>query len=227
MLNTVAFERDDWWDKNGAFRLLHDVNPLRLQWLQGQLKSDLRGKRLLDVGCGGGIFAEAAATAGATVCGLDAASHAITVARRHAEQTGATIDYYHGESVAELPAGEFDIITCFEMLEHVDEPQAVISEITQRLAPGGIAAFSTINRTLRAWSLMIVALEQVLKIIPHRTHDYAHFIQPAELARWCRYNNLAVRDVCGMEDSFFGHFYRLTAERMPVNYFLCAQRETA
>ena len=220
------FDRDDWWSRKGAFRLLHEINPLRLRWLQTQC-GDLRGKRLLDVGCGGGIFAEAAAKAGAKVTGMDAAAGAVETAREHAAQEGLEIAYHQSESVSALPPGQYDVVTCFEVLEHTPTPALVVSEIASRLAPGGVAAFSTINRTPRAWALMVVALEVVLKVIPPRTHDYQRFLPPEELARACRHSGLAVADVCGMQYSFFGHYYRLTPADTGVNYFLAARRERA
>lgn len=223
---TQPFARRDWWDKAGAFRLLHDINPLRLQWLQAQAGGALRGKRLLDVGCGGGIFAEAAAAAGAVVDGIDAEDAAIAAAQRHAQEGGISIAYHVGSSVAALPPAQYDIIACFEVLEHAADPAGMVADIAQRLAPGGVAAFSTINRSARAWALMIAGLEYLAKIIPPNTHDYRKFIQPAELARLCRHSGLAVRDVRGLQYSFFGRFYRLCADT-GVNYFLAAQRDAA
>lgn len=224
---TAAFERDDWWQRDGAFRLLHDINPLRLKWLLAQC-GGLRDKRLLDIGCGGGIFAEAAARAGAKVTGLDAAAAAIEAARAHAAknaQEGLDITYHHGDGVGALPPGQYEVITCFEVLEHTAQPAALVADIATRLAPGGVAVFSTINRTARAWALMVLALEHVLKIIPQSTHDYRRFVTPAELARACRHSGLRVADICGMQYSFFGHFYRLNAADTGVNYFLAAKRE--
>lgn len=219
----TVFERNDWWDKDGAFRLLHDINPLRLDWLQTQTGYTLRGKRLLDVGCGGGIFAAAAAQAGAQVSAMDCSAAAIAAARRHAEDNGLTIDYRQADSVAALPPAQYEVITCFEMLEHVADPAAVVLDIAERLAPGGIAAFSTINRTARAWIALVGALEYAAKIIPRGTHDFRRFITPAELARACRDSGLTVSDVRGLRYSFFGRFYRLSAHDTAVNYFMCAR----
>ena len=228
----AAFERDDWWQRDGAFRLLHDINPLRLKWLlaqcaRGSPGGGLRDKRLLDIGCGGGIFAEAAAKAGAKVTGLDAAAAAIAAATAHAAQGGLDIAYHQGDDINALPPGaplQYEVITCFEVLEHTAQPAARVADIATRLAPGGIAVFSTINRTARAWALMVLALEHVLRVIPPSTHDYRQFVTPAELARACRHSGLSVTDICGMRYSFFGHFYRLTADT-GVNYFLAAKRE--
>lgn len=224
---TAVFERDDWWRGDGAFRLLHDINPLRLRWLQTQCDT-LHGKRLLDVGCGGGIFAEAAARAGAEVTGVDAAAHAIRIAREHAAESKLNITYHHTrqeEGLAALPPAQYDVITCFEVLEHLREPQLLVADIAARLKPGGVAAFSTINRTPHAWALLVLMLEYVLKTIPARTHDYQLFVPPAQLARACQHSKLAVTDICGMQYSFFGHYYRLTPADTGVNYFLAARRD--
>lgn len=221
----LAFERDDWWDKRGAFRLLHDINPLRLRLTQEQAGGTLHGKQLLDVGCGGGIFSEAAAKAGAIVCGMDTTEKAIAAARAHAESGGLDIRYHCARQLGDLPAQQYNIITCFEVLEHVAEPPLLVADIADRLAPHGVAVFSTINRSLRAWGLMIAALEHVLHIIPPGTHHYRDFIKPEELARWCRHNALAVTEVCGLTYSFFGHYYRLDPRDTRVNYFLVARRQ--
>ena len=225
-IHAAVFERSDWWARDGAFRLLHDINPLRLGWLQRQLAGDngLSGKRLLDVGCGGGIFSEAAARAGATVSAMDCSAAAIEAARQHAAAAGLKIDYQQAESVADLPPAQYEVITCFELLEHVDDPAALVHTLAERLTPGGLLAFSTINRTARAWLLMVGALEYAAKIIPYGTHDFRRFVTPEELARACRYSGLRVCDIQGMSYSFFGRFYRLSARQTAVNYFLSARR---
>lgn len=218
------FERADWWDAAGPFRMLHAINPLRLQWLTAQVGGALRGARLLDVGCGGGIFAAAAARAGAKVCGTDSAAAAIAAARAHAKKSGLSIDYVCGDGLSALPPRQYDIITCFEMLEHTAQPDALVADIAARLAPRGLAAFSTINRTPQAWLLMIVALEHLARQIPRGTHQFERFIKPDELARWCRSQHLTVTDVCGMTYSPFGHFFRLHPHNTGVNYFIAARR---
>lgn len=217
------FDNGDWWAREGAFRLLHDINPLRLKYTAQAAGGSLAGKRLLDLGCGGGIFAEAAANAGARVLGCDISAGAITAAKAHAQKTGASVQYREGApDMAE--AGQYDILTCFEMLEHADSPAAVVADAATLLKPGGVAVFSTINRTVRAFGLMIVGLEHVLKILPPGAHEYAKFIAPEELARMCEDCGLAVERVAGMEYSFFGRVYLLREDAAPCNYFLTARR---
>ncbi|MGU9950966.1 MAG: bifunctional 2-polyprenyl-6-hydroxyphenol methylase/3-demethylubiquinol 3-O-methyltransferase UbiG [Gammaproteobacteria bacterium WSBS_2016_MAG_OTU1] len=217
------FDGGDWWNRDGAFRLLHDINPLRLRLTEEALGGSFVGRRILDIGCGGGIFTEAVAGAGARVVGCDISPGAIEAAKAHAAQTETTVEYRTG-GIDTAETGQYDAVTCFEMLEHVSEPAQVIADAATMLRPNGVAIFSTINRTLPAWGLMIAGLEYALKILPHGTHDYARFITPAELAKMCESSGLAVRRVCGMHYSFFGRAYILQEDKTPCNYFLIAQR---
>ncbi len=216
------FDRGEWWRKDGAFRLLHDINPLRLRLMQ-EATGGVAGKRLLDLGCGGGIFAEAAARAGAKVTGCDISPAAIEIAKTHAAENHIAVCYRAGG--ADLSeSGQYDAVSCLEMLEHADDPAGAVADAAAMLKPGGIALFSTINRTPRAFAMIVVGLECVLKILPHGTHDYKKFITPRELAEMCGACGLSVRRVCGMHYSFFGRRYFLRENDTAVNYFLAAQR---
>ncbi len=219
------FNEGDWWRRDGAFRLLHDINPLRLRVVESAAGGALGGKRLLDLGCGGGIFCEAAAHAGARTTGCDISSGAIGAAKSHAEQNGVRVDYHCGEPDMK-DAGKYDVLTCFEMLEHAEDPAAVVADAAAMLKPGGVAVFSTINRTPEAWAKIIIGLEQVLKILPPGTHQYERFIPPRTLTGFCNDCGLSVRRIVGMDYSFFGRTYFLRENRMAVNYFLTAERRT-
>lgn len=217
------FDGGDWWRRDGPFRLLHDINPLRLREAERAAGGSLAGKRLLDVGCGGGIFAEAAAMAGARVRGFDVSEGAVAAARAHAEQSGAAVEY-ECASARDAAPGSCDLLTCFEVLEHADSPADVVADAAAALKPGGAAVFSTINRTFRAWALVVAGLEHILKILPAGSHDYEKFVAPAELARMCRDCGLEVKRIAGMQYSFFGRAYVLREDWDAVNYFMTAKR---
>lgn len=226
---TALFERGDWWDKRGAFRLLHDINPTRLRWLE-EVGGGLAGKRLFDLGCGGGIFAEAAAAMGARVVGVDASAAAVEVARRHAAEQQVQIEYRCQDGIGgggQGEAGQYDVVACLEMLEHVENPSAVVADVATLLAPGGLAVFSTINRTFAAWLRVIAAAETALNLLPVGTHDYRRFVRPAELAAMCRDCGLSVVNVTGLRYSFFGRVYLLDERNVSANYFLAARRPPA
>ena len=192
-------DAESWWDERGPFRLLHAINPLRLRFVESAANG-LNGKRLMDLGCGGGIFSEAAAKSGARVWGADVNERAIEAARSHADLSGLEIEYAACDSAeaARRWTGRFDVVACFEMLEHAENPAAVVADIAAMLAPGGVAVFSTVNRTLRARALMIGMLERVLRILPHGAHDWRMFIRPSELAGMCRDAGLRTRDIAGL-----------------------------
>jgi len=213
-----------WWDPNSEFRPLHDINPLRLGYIDHAVK--LRGKRVADVGCGGGILAEAMAARGATVTGLDLSEKALAVARIHLLESGHEIDYRliaAEQLAAELP-GQFDAVTCMEMLEHVPDPASTVRACAALLRPGGTAFFATINRNLKAYLFAIVGAEYVLGLLPRGTHDYDKLIRPAELAGWCRAAGLGVTDVIGMSYNPFSRTYVLGPDT-GVNYIVQAVRD--
>lgn len=221
-MSETFFNEGDWWRRDGAFRLLHDVNPIRLR-VAADAAGGLAGKRILDFGCGGGIFSEAAARAGAKVVGCDISPGAIRAAKEHAAQNKIGVEYRNG-GVDLSEAGKYDVLTCFEMLEHAEDPAQVVADAAAMLKPGGVAIFSTINRTLRAFALMIGGLEYALKILPAGTHEYRKFVAPRELAGMCADCGLSVRRVVGMQYSFFGRAYFLRENDTAVNYFLVAAR---
>src|SRR5690606_13518429 len=171
-----------WWDRNSEFKPLHDINPLRANYIDQ--RSPVAERTLLDVGCGGGILAEAMAQRGARVTGIDMAEAPLAVARLHALESGIEVDYRQStaEGLAEAHAEEFDIVTCLEMLEHVPDPASVVKACSRLVRPGGDVYFSTINRNPKAWALAVVGAEYVLRLLPKGTHEYAKFIKPSELA---------------------------------------------
>lgn len=214
---------DRWWDTDGDMRPLHDINPLRLDYIDK--RAPLAGARVLDIGCGAGILSEAMARRGANVTGLDLAGPLIEAARVHAEQSGLAIDYrlVASRDLAADMAGEFDIVICMEMLEHVDEPRTVVDDCALLVRPGGAVFFSTINRTIKARLLAIGGAEYVLGLLPKGTHDYDKFIKPSELAGWARHSGLDVHAIDGMRYNPFTHHAALEA-RPDVNYFMHATR---
>ncbi|TNG94667.1 bifunctional 2-polyprenyl-6-hydroxyphenol methylase/3-demethylubiquinol 3-O-methyltransferase UbiG [Pasteurellaceae bacterium USgator11] len=191
-----------WWDPDGDFKPIHRLNPLRLDYILRQANG-LFGKRVLDVGCGGGILAESMARQGAEVTGIDMSPQPLQVALEHAQQSGLNIDYQQTtiedflQALQQQQGEKFDVITCMEMLEHVPDPSAVVRSCQALLKPDGVLFFSTINRTLKAWALVVVGAEYVLKMLPKGTHDYDKFIKPAELINWCEQANLDCFDITG------------------------------
>jgi 2-polyprenyl-6-hydroxyphenyl methylase/3-demethylubiquinone-9 3-methyltransferase len=198
-----------WWDPNSEFKPLHDINPLRLNWIDG--KTQLAGKTVADVGCGGGILAESMARRGALVTGIDMGEAPLAVARLHGLESGVSVEYLQStaENLAAQRAGQYDAVTCMEMLEHVPDPGAVIAACAQLVKPGGNVFFSTINRNPKSWLFAIVGAEHILRLLPKGTHEYAKFIRPSELGGWCRDARLNVQEITGM------HFNPLTG-----NYWL-------
>ncbi|GAA4495756.1 bifunctional 2-polyprenyl-6-hydroxyphenol methylase/3-demethylubiquinol 3-O-methyltransferase UbiG [Pseudaeromonas paramecii] len=215
---------DRWWDPEGEFKPLHQLNPLRLDWISDHCDG-LFGKQVLDVGCGGGILAESMALRGAQVLGLDMGREPLQVARLHALETGVELSYQQGtvEELAAQRPGQFDVVTCMEMLEHVPDPASVVRACASLVKPGGKLFFSTINRTLKAKLLMIVAAEQLLKMVPKGTHDHAKFIQPAELSRYCESAGLLLRQMSGVVYNPLTGRFRLSPD-VDVNYQLYCER---
>jgi 2-polyprenyl-6-hydroxyphenyl methylase/3-demethylubiquinone-9 3-methyltransferase len=212
-----------WWDPNSEFKPLHDINPLRLGWIDRCVK--LAGKRVLDVGCGGGLLTEGMAALGAQVTGIDLSEKPLGVAKLHMFESGHQIDYRQvsAESfAAEQPAG-FEAVTCLEMLEHVPDPASTVRACATLVKPGGSVFFSTINRNPKAYLLAVVGAEYVLNMLPKGTHDYARFLKPAELARFCREAGLAVDEIVGMSYNPLTRSYSLGSDTS-VNYLLRATR---
>lgn len=213
-----------WWDPDSEFKPLHQINPLRLEWINSLC--ELRGKRVLDVGCGGGILADSLARKGAQVTGIDLASKALRVAKLHALETGTTNVDYREISVealaAEDPAG-FDVVTCMEMLEHVPDPASVVQACSKLVKPGGWVFFSTIHRNAKAFMLAIVAAEYVMNILPRGTHEYDKMIKPSELAGYCRAAGLLMCGTRGLSYNPVTERYWLNAETS-VNYLVATQR---
>lgn len=206
-----------WWDREGEFKSLHDINPLRLKYIHTNCA--LAGKRVLDVGCGGGILTEELARSGAKVTGIDLGAAPLTVARLHALESGLEINYQQisVEQLVKTEADSFDVVTSFEMLEHVPDPASVITACARLLKPGGKIFFSTLNRTLKAYLFAIIGAEYTLRLLPQGTHDYRRFIQPAELETWCREASLELQHLTGLHYNPLTRRYWL-GDNINVNY---------
>ena len=214
-----------WWDPTSEFRPLHEINPLRLAHIE-RLAGGLAGKRVVDVGCGGGILAEAMAAKGATVTGIDLADKPLKVATLHRMETGSSVDYrlISAEALAEESPGAFDLVTCMEMLEHVPEPPSTVRACARLVKPGGMVFFSTINRNAKSFLFAIVGAEYVLRLLPKGTHEYARFIRPSELAGLCREAGLSVFDLTGMTYNPITRIYALGRD-VDVNYLIGSRRD--
>ena len=205
------------WDSHGDFRPLHLLNPVRLQFIAS--RTSLSGRRVLDVGCGGGLLSESLARAGAEVTGIDLAPGMIEVARLHAAESGLAIDYRitAAEELAQKSPGHFEVVTCMEMLEHVPDPAAMTATLARLLAPGGALYVSTLYRTLKSFLLAIVGAEYLLRLIPPGTHEYERLIRPSELARWARQAGLTLAEVAGIEFNPLSGHVALSSD-VSVNY---------
>ncbi len=213
-----------WWDPDSEFRPLHQINPLRLDWIDARVS--LSGKRALDVGCGGGILADAMARRGAEVVGIDLAGKALKVAQLHALEAGTPrIDYREiaAEALAAESPASFDIVTCMEMLEHVPDPSSIVSACATLVKPGGWVFFSTLNRNLKSFVFAIIGAEYVLGLLPKGTHEYAKFIRPSELASWCRDHGLELAATRGLEYNPITRRYRLSDDTT-VNYMFACRK---
>ncbi|MEY4210400.1 MAG: bifunctional 2-polyprenyl-6-hydroxyphenol methylase/3-demethylubiquinol 3-O-methyltransferase UbiG, partial [Pseudomonadota bacterium] len=216
-IHKFGSQAERWWDPNGEFKTLHQVNPLRLEFIQRY--ADLQGKRVVDVGCGGGILTEGLAKAGADALGVDLSEDLIDIADLHGLETGVTAHYQKisAESLAAEQPASFDHVTCMEMLEHVPDPASIIQACATLVKPGGMVFFSTLNRVPKAYLLAIVAAEHVLKMVPKGTHEYKTFIQPAELSQMARNVGLELQAMIGIEYSPFTKEFRLGKD-IDVNY---------
>ncbi len=212
-----------WWDPNSEFKPLHDINPLRLEYIDSLIGLD--GKRVLDVGCGGGILAEAMTSRGADVTGIDLGDKGLKVAQIHLLESGLSVEYRHvsAEELAQEQPGRYDIVTCMEMLEHVPDPAITVRACAELVRPGGWCVFATINRTAKAYLFAIIGAEYVLKLLPKGTHDYSKLIRPSELARDCRSAGLETQSTIGMSYNPVTKKYGLGND-ISVNYILCARK---
>jgi 2-polyprenyl-6-hydroxyphenyl methylase/3-demethylubiquinone-9 3-methyltransferase len=216
-----------WWDPNSEFKPLHDINPLRLDYID-ELGGGLAGKRVFDIGCGGGILSEAMARRGASVTGVDLSDKALKVAQLHAHETGIAVDYRLADVtlVAADERATADVVTCMEMLEHVPEPSVTIAACSALLKPGGLAVFSTINRNPKSYLLAVIGAEYVLRLLPRGTHDYARFIRPSELCRHARDSGLDPVSMIGMTYNPLTRRYRL-GQDLDVNYIVACRKSMA
>jgi 2-polyprenyl-6-hydroxyphenyl methylase/3-demethylubiquinone-9 3-methyltransferase len=212
-----------WWDPTSEFRPLHEINPLRLDWIDTRAR--LAGKTVLDVGCGGGILAEAMAARGARVTGIDLGDAPLAVARLHLKESGQQVEYRKiaAEDLAREQPGVFDVVTCMEMLEHVPDPASTVAACAQLVKPGGQVFFSTLNRNPKSWLFAIVGAEYILKLLPRGTHEYMKFIRPSELERMSRHAGLAVREYTGMHYNPLNQRHTL-GPGVDVNYLVHAER---
>mgnify|MGYP003384660859 CR=1 FL=1 len=210
---------NSWWDLEGQSKPLHEINPLRLGFIEA--RSPLKDKHVIDVGCGGGILSEALAKADANVTGIDMGELALNIAKLHALEAELTVNYEHitAEEKAQQAAGEFDVVTCMEMLEHVPDPVSVIQACAALVKPGGDVFLSTLNRHPKAYLLAVVGAEYVMNMLPKGTHDYKRFIKPSEMAKWCRQAGLEVQDIAGLSYNPFTKVYSL-GDDVKVNYLM-------
>ena len=213
-----------WWDRHGEFKPLHEINPLRANYIDQ--RAPVAGKKLLDVGCGGGILTEAMAQRGAEVTGIDLGEAPLKVAKLHALESGVQVDYQRiaVEELADKQPGSFDIVTCLEMLEHVPDPASVIRACAKLAKPGGQLFFSTINRTPKGWLFAVVGAEYVLRMLPKGTHEYGKFIRPSEMGSWLREAELELRDMTGMTYNPLTRSYKLNPRDVDVNYLMHASK---
>ncbi len=224
----AKFEKiaNHWWDLNGDFKPLHQINPVRLQFIIQHL-NNLWDKKIIDVGCGGGILAESMAKMGAQVSGIDMGEEPLNVAKLHALESGLTIDYQKitAEDKAKQSPQAYDAVTCMEMLEHVPDPASVVQACSELVKPGGFVFFSTLNKTMKSYLLAIVAAEKIFKLVPEGTHDHQHFIRPSQLMTWSHQHGLNCIDTAGIHYNPLTENHKLISS-LDVNYILCCQKVT-
>ena len=213
-----------WWDPNSEFKPLHDINPLRAGWIDQH--AQVKDKSVLDVGCGGGLLCEALAHRGATVTGIDMGEAPLSVARLHQLESGVEVNYVRStaEALAAERTGEFAVVTCLEMLEHVPDPSSVVAACAAMTKPGGTLFFSTINRNPKAYLLAIIGVEYVLRMLPRGTHEYSKFIRPSELGQWIRDAGLDIDQMTGLLYNPITKTYKLDERDVDVNYMICARK---
>lgn len=216
-----------WWDRNSEFKPLHDINPLRVGYIDRF--ASLAGKQVLDVGCGGGILSESMAQRGASVCGIDMGAAPLKIAKLHGLESGVKVDYQQitvEELASQRPAG-FDVVTCMEMLEHVPDPASVIRACATLTKPGGQVFFSTLNRNPKSYLFAILGAEHLLKLVPKGTHHFKKFIRPSELATWVRHSGLQIDDISGMTYNPLTRHYKLNPNDVDVNYLIATSKPQA
>ena len=209
-----------WWDTESEFKTLHDINPLRIDYIDQQC-SGLAGKKVLDIGCGGGILSEAMAAREAIVKGIDMAELSLDIARMHLHETGLEVDYQQitAEQIAQDQPHQYDVVTCMELLEHVPDPASIIQSAAQLVKPGGCIVLSTLNRNIKSFMLAIVGAEYVMNMLPKGTHEYEKFLKPSELAQAARKAELEVTDITGMNYNLISKQYKLGSD-IDVNYLM-------
>ena len=213
-----------WWDKNSEFKPLHDINPLRVGYIDRI--AALAGKKVLDVGCGGGILSESMALRGADVSGIDMGAAPLKIAKLHGLESGVSVNYQQitAEEMAEANPDAFDVVTCMEMLEHVPDPSSIVKACAKMVKPGGHVFFSTLNRNPKSYLFAILGAEHLLKLVPQGTHDFKKFIRPSELATWIRQVKLSTNDITGMTYNPFTKQYRLDPNDVDVNFMIATTR---
>ena len=213
-----------WWDRNSEFKPLHDINPLRANWIDSL--APVAEKTILDVGCGGGILCEALAQRGADVTGIDMGEAPLAVGNLHKLESGVTVNYEKStaEDYAKAHAASFDTVTCLEMLEHVPDPSSVVAACAALCKPGGTVFFSTINRNPKSYLLAIIGVEYVLRMLPKGTHEYSKFIRPSELGQWIRQAGLVIDQMTGLLYNPITKTYKLDTRDVDVNYMICARK---
>ncbi|MDA8734592.1 bifunctional 2-polyprenyl-6-hydroxyphenol methylase/3-demethylubiquinol 3-O-methyltransferase UbiG [Porticoccaceae bacterium] len=213
-----------WWDRNSEFKPLHDINPLRANWIDSL--APVAEQRILDVGCGGGILCEALAQRGATVTGIDMGEAPLAVGNLHSLESGVSVTYERStaEDYATSHAEAFDTVTCLEMLEHVPDPSSVVAACAAMTKPGGTLFFSTINRNPKSYLLAIIGVEYVLRMLPKGTHEYSKFIRPSELGQWIRDAGLEIDQMTGLLYNPITKTYKLDERDVDVNYMICARK---
>ncbi|CAC9644303.1 3-demethylubiquinol 3-O-methyltransferase (EC 2.1.1.64) @ 2-polyprenyl-6-hydroxyphenyl methylase (EC 2.1.1.222) [uncultured Gammaproteobacteria bacterium] len=224
-VNKFAALASRWWDKNSEFKPLHDINPLRLNYIKEKCGGSLKDKKILDVGCGGGILAESLALEGAIVTGIDMAEAGLEVAKLHLLESGLEVDYQKipVEDFAKDNAQAFDIVTCLEMLEHVPDPSSIIKACSALVKADGQLLFSTLNRNAKSYLFAIIGAEYILKLLPQGTHDWDKFIKPSEMDEWARHSDLTLKSMIGMTYNPFTKTYKLESD-VSVNYLCFYQK---
>ena len=224
-INKFADLATRWWDKNSEFKPLHDINPLRVEYIKQKCGGSLQGKKVLDIGCGGGILSEALALEGAQVTAIDKAGPGLEVAKLHLLESGLDINYHNStaEEFSEQSKSKFDVICCLEMLEHVPSPSSVINACSDLVKKNGDVFFSTINRNIKSYLFAIIGAEYILNLLPKGTHDWNKFIEPAELNDWAESANLVIKDITGMTYNPITKIYMLEQDTS-VNYICHYQK---